>query len=92
MPNRRLQDRIEALVTKALATSAPDEIDKILLELRDALLEHASRLRDAEDSHREGSLQDQRERTGKGPVEAQGSHSFAVSQGDMTTQRSLPRM
>jgi hypothetical protein len=47
MPNRRLQDRIEALVTKALATSAPDEIDKILLELRDALLEHATRLREA---------------------------------------------
>jgi len=47
MPNRRLQDRIEALVTKALATSNPVEIDEILLELREALLEHAERLRAA---------------------------------------------
>ena len=47
MPNRRLQDRIEALVTKALATSNPVEIDEILLELRKALLEHAERLRAA---------------------------------------------
>ena len=47
MPNRRLQDRIEALVTKALATPNPVEIDEILLELREALLEHAERLRAA---------------------------------------------
>jgi hypothetical protein len=47
MPNRRLQDRIEALVTKALATSKPVEIDEILPELREALLEHANRLREA---------------------------------------------
>jgi hypothetical protein len=47
MPNRRLQDRIETLVTKALATTNPVEIDEILVALREALLEHAERLRAA---------------------------------------------
>ena len=47
MPNRRLQDRIETLVTKALATTNLVEIDEILVELREALLEHAERLRAA---------------------------------------------
>ncbi len=47
MPNRRLQDRIETLVTKALAISNPVEIDEILMQLREALLEHATRLREA---------------------------------------------
>ena len=47
MPNRRLQDRIETLVTKALAISNPVEIDEILVQLREALLEHATRLREA---------------------------------------------
>jgi len=46
MPNRRLQDRIEALVTRALATRETEEIDKILRELREALLEHAGRLQE----------------------------------------------
>jgi hypothetical protein len=49
--NRRLQDRIEILVTKALATRDADELDHVIRDLREALHEHAGRLREAEAVH-----------------------------------------
>ena len=45
--NRRLQDRIEILVTKALATHDADELEQVIQDLREALHEHAKRLREA---------------------------------------------
>jgi hypothetical protein len=45
MPRRRLQDRIEDLVTKAVATDAPRELDPVIQELRQRLHEHSERLR-----------------------------------------------
>ena len=47
MPHRRLQDRIEALVTKALATHDPDELDDVIRQLGGALHEHAKRLQNS---------------------------------------------
>jgi len=49
--NRRLQDRIEILVTKALGTRDADELDQVIRDLREALHEHARRLREAEAVH-----------------------------------------
>jgi hypothetical protein len=46
--NRRLQDRIEILVTKALGTRDADELEQLIQDLREALLEHAKRLREAD--------------------------------------------
>jgi ABC-type transporter Mla subunit MlaD len=46
--NRRLADRIETLVTKALGTREPDQLDQVIQELREALHEHAKRLREAD--------------------------------------------
>ena len=40
--NRRLQDRIEALVTKALGTRDADELEQVIQDLREALHEHAN--------------------------------------------------
>ena len=49
--NRRLQDRIETLVTKALATRDADELERVIGHLREALQEHAKRLREADALH-----------------------------------------
>jgi hypothetical protein len=49
--NRRLQDRIEILVTKALGTRDSDELDRVIQDLREALHEHAKRLREADAAH-----------------------------------------
>ena len=46
--NRRLADRIETIVTKALGTRDPTELDQVIQELREALHEHAKRLREAD--------------------------------------------
>jgi hypothetical protein len=35
MPRRRLQDRIEDLVTKAIATDDPHELDAVIQQLRE---------------------------------------------------------
>ena len=42
---RRLHDRIEDLVTKAIATHDPDELDAVMRKLREALHTHSERLR-----------------------------------------------
>ena len=49
--NRRLADRIEILVTKALSTRDPDQLDQVIQDLREALHEHAKRLREANSVH-----------------------------------------
>jgi len=49
--NRRLQDQIEILVTKALSTRDADELEQVIQDLREALHEHAKRLREAEAVH-----------------------------------------
>ena len=49
--NRRLQDRIEILVTKALGTRDPDDLEQVIQDLRKALHEHAKRLRKADAVH-----------------------------------------
>jgi len=41
----RVQDRINALVTKAVATHDPAELEGVIRELREALHEHAKSLR-----------------------------------------------
>ena len=46
--NRRLQDRIETLVTKALGTRDSDQLEQVIQDLRKALQEHAKRLRQAD--------------------------------------------
>ena len=46
--NRRLQDRIEILVTKALGTRDAGELEQVIQDLREALHEHAKRLREAD--------------------------------------------
>ena len=46
--NRRLQDRIEILVTKALGTRDTDEMERVIQDLREALHEHAKRLRESD--------------------------------------------
>jgi hypothetical protein len=43
MPERRLQDLIENLVVKALASDDPPELDRIIEQLREALHEHLRR-------------------------------------------------
>lgn len=45
LPQRRLQDRIQALVAQAIATEDPDELVGVIKQLREALHEHAKRLR-----------------------------------------------
>jgi len=49
--NRRLQDRIEILVTKALGTRDADELEQVIQDLREALHEHAKLLREADAVH-----------------------------------------
>ena len=46
--NRRLQDRIEVLVTKALGTRDDNELEQLIQDLHGALREHAKRLREAD--------------------------------------------
>ena len=46
--NRRLQDRIEVLVTKTLGIRDADELEEAIQDLREALHEHAKRLREAD--------------------------------------------
>jgi hypothetical protein len=43
MPQRRLQDQIENLVVKALASESPAEVDRIIEQMREALHEHLKR-------------------------------------------------
>ena len=45
MPQRRLEDRIQALVAQAVATQNVAELEGIIRQLRSALHEHANRLR-----------------------------------------------
>lgn len=47
MPERRLQDVIENLVVKALASENPAELDKTIEQLRKALHEHLRRKKKA---------------------------------------------
>jgi len=47
MPERRLQDLIENLVVKALASEDPAELDKTIEQLREALHEHLRRKKQA---------------------------------------------
>jgi hypothetical protein len=47
MPERRLQDQIENLVVKALASEDPAELDTIIEQLREALHEHLKRKKTA---------------------------------------------
>ena len=49
--NRRLADRIEILVTKALGTRDADQLEQLIQDLREALHEHAKRLREADAVH-----------------------------------------
>jgi uncharacterized protein YukE len=49
--NRRLADRIEILVTKALSTRDADQLEQVIQDLREALREHAKRLREADAAH-----------------------------------------
>jgi len=42
---RRFQERINALVTRAVATHDPTELEEVITELREALHEHAKGLR-----------------------------------------------
>ena len=49
--NRRLQDRIEILVTKALGTRDAAELDQVIQDLREALHEHSRRLRRTDALH-----------------------------------------
>lgn len=49
--NRRLQDRIEILVTKALGTRDADELEQVIQDLREALHEHAKRLQEMDAVH-----------------------------------------
>ena len=46
--DRRLQDRIEILVTKALGTRDSDQLDQVVEDLRKAFHEHAKRLRESD--------------------------------------------
>lgn len=46
--NRRLADRIEILVTKALGIRDADQLEHVIQDLREALQEHAKRLREAD--------------------------------------------
>jgi hypothetical protein len=45
LPQRRLQDRIQALVARAVATEDPRELEDVIKQLQEALREHANRLR-----------------------------------------------
>jgi hypothetical protein len=49
--NRRLADRIEILVTKALGTRDDNQLEQVIQDLREALHEHAKRLREADAVH-----------------------------------------
>lgn len=46
--NRRLADRIETLVTKALGIRDADQLEQVIQDLREALHEHAKRMREAD--------------------------------------------
>jgi len=45
VPQRRLEDRIQALAAQAVAAHHPEELANVLRQLRAALHEHATRLR-----------------------------------------------
>jgi len=45
MLRRRLQDRIEDLVSQSVATDDPHELDVVIQKLRECLHEHPERLR-----------------------------------------------
>ena len=45
MPRRRLQDRIEDLVSQAIVIDDPHELDVVIQKLRECLHEHSERLR-----------------------------------------------
>jgi len=49
--SRRLADRIEILVTKALGTRDADQLEQVIQDLREALQEHAKRLRESDAVH-----------------------------------------
>ena len=46
MEHKRLEDRIHALLTKAVCTSDSEELEEVVRELRAALNEHIRRLRE----------------------------------------------
>jgi len=46
LERKRLEDRIHALLQKAVDSSDPDEVESVLNELRAALNEHIQRLRE----------------------------------------------
>jgi hypothetical protein len=50
MQKRRLQDRIEALINQAIATHDPDDLEDVIWQLREALQEHATRMRQLADA------------------------------------------
>jgi len=45
VPQRRLEDRIQALLNQAVTTQDPKELDEVVRRLRAALHEHSTRLR-----------------------------------------------
>jgi hypothetical protein len=45
LESRRLEDRIRELCTKAVGTPEPAEFSQVIQQLREALHEHANRLR-----------------------------------------------
>jgi len=55
---RRLQDRIEPLVTKAIATPDPTELDAVIAQLREALHEHARLVREVAADKLPGRIED----------------------------------
>ena len=46
MHSRRLEDRIRELCTKAVAADASADFSEVMRQLREALREHANRLRE----------------------------------------------
>lgn len=56
LANRRLQDRIEVLVTKALGTRDANQLEQVIQDLREALHAHAKRLREADAVHSKRSV------------------------------------
>lgn len=45
MVSKRLEDRINDLMAKAIATTDPDELEKVISNLREALSEHIQKVR-----------------------------------------------
>jgi hypothetical protein len=42
--SKRLEDRINHLMAKAIATTDPDELERVISELREALSEHIQKV------------------------------------------------